>query len=151
MRCITRALAALLLVAAATATPGCQRPDLVISALEATAAAPDRVEFTVTVTNRDYTGSVFERPGPVSGPIYVHTWTSSDGTSLDAPAAVPFAVVFAGETLHPGQFRAVNGSAAAGIDLDARPYLILIVDQRELTAEHDHANDSRTVLIERPD
>jgi len=142
---------------------GCAKPDLRIIELQVIECNEDDdyIKYSYVIENRDHR-SINRMSDSINHKFTVQAWTSHDGTLPDGPFSLTDYEAAGGHVvglqpdflLTPGETISGNGSWSGRgtadrdmINLENRPYLVLIVDKDDEISEWSEDNNTKAVLI----
>lgn len=128
-------------------------PDLVVSSLSAKFIAPNRIQYSWTITNVGTGPANLEGPNPASSDnLKVQAFVSKDtvyGNAGDVPAGGTIVGTSPLPKLDPQQSRSGTFTATVQVNLTQLPHLVLKVDPGNEMAELNENNNIAAVGIGR--
>lgn len=128
-------------------------PDLVVSALSAKFIAPNRVQYSWTITNVGTGPANLEGPNPASSDnVKVQAFVSKDtvfGNAGDVPAGGTIVGISPLPKLDPQKSRSGTFTATVQANLTQLPHLVLKVDSGNAMVELKEDNNTAAVGIGR--
>jgi len=128
-------------------------PDLVISSLSAKFIAPNKVQYSWTITNVGTGPANLEGPTPANTDnLKVQAFVSKDtifGNAGDVPAGGTIVGTSPLPKLDPGKSRSGTFTATVQANLTQKPHLVLKVDSLNVMAELNENNNAAAVGIGR--
>ncbi len=128
-------------------------PDLVVSSLSAKFIAPNRIQYSWTITNVGIGPANLEGPNPASSDnIKVQAFVSKDtvfGNAGDVPAGGTIVGTSPLPKLDPGQSRSGTFTATVDANLTQKPHLVLKVDSANAMVELKEDNNTAAVGVGR--
>lgn len=126
-------------------------PDLVISSLSAKFIAPNKVQYSWTITNLGTGPANLEGPNPGSTDnLKVQAFVSKDtvfGNAGDVPAGGTIVGTSPLPKLDPGKSRSGTFTATVNANLTQKPHLVLKVDSLNAMVELKEDNNTAAVGI----